>query len=104
VLNVKTWLETTGLKVAEESFFKAPPLPYIVFMETRTVDGADDVNLKVQRTITIELYSSEIDSIIEKKIEDLLDEKAFSYQKDRSFINSDGFYQTIYEFVVTERK
>lgn len=104
MLNVKTWLETTGLKVAEESFFKAPALPYIVYMETRNVNGADDVNLKVQRTLTIELYSSEIDLINEEKIEDLLDGKAFSYQKDRSWIASDSFYQTVYEFVITERK
>ena len=104
MLNVKTWLETTGLKVAEESFFKAPALPYIVFMETRDVNGADDVNLKVQRTITIELYSSDIDLINEEKIEDLLDGKAFSYRKDRTWIPSDGFYQTVYELSITERK
>lgn len=104
MLNVDTWLKTTGLPVAENNFRNAQNPPFIVFLDSRKITGSDDANLLLNRLISVELYTSRIDSISEKLIEDLLDEKAFSYQKDRTFISIDSTYLTTYEFSITERK
>lgn len=104
MLNVKTWLQTTGMPVAENRFLKPPILPYMIFLETRNVDGPDDSNLIARRKLVIELYSSTINATSEKAIEDLLDAQAVSYRKERDWIESESFFQTIYETSITERK
>lgn len=99
--NVKIWLETTGLKVAEERFLKPPALPYIVFTESRTMIGADNKNLAANRAISIELYSEKIDSVSEGKIEALLG--AIEYSKDHIWIQTELFFQTVYDFDLIEK-
>lgn len=104
MLNVKQWLSETGLPVAENNFTSSQNPPFIVFLESQKMTGSDDANHISKRLISIELYTSRIDTIKEKLIEDLLDEKAFSYQKDRTYISEDTTYLTTYEFSITERK
>lgn len=104
MLNVKTWLQTTGLNVAEDRFFKTPQLPFIVFLEEKDVGGADLSNLIVKRLLTIEFYASKVDSVNEALIESMLDAKAFNYRKSRSWVQSESFFQTVYETSITERK
>lgn len=103
MLDVKAWLETTGMKVAEVSFTKPPPLSYIVFLENRNVRGADNKNLIADRELSIELYSAKIDREAEQKIEDLLNEKSIEYSKDRTWIDSENFFQTVYDFNLLEK-
>jgi hypothetical protein len=99
--DVKTWLETTGLKVAEERFLRPPALPYIVFTESRKIYGADNKNKIASRNISIELYSEKIDTASENCVESLLN--GIDYNKDRIWIQSDLFFQTIYDFELVEK-
>lgn len=101
--DVKIWLETTGMKIAEESFSKPPALPYIVFKDETTVRGADYKNSIADRNISAELYSKTIDNVAEQKIENLLNEKAIEYKKNRTFINTEKFFQTVYDFNLIEK-
>lgn len=101
--DVKSWLETTGMKVAEERFFKPPALPYIVFLEDRAVSGADSKNCIADREISIELYSDKINQSDEQAIENLLNEKAINYKKDRTWIQAEMFFQTVYDFNLIEK-
>ncbi|QXE19999.1 hypothetical protein [Clostridium sp. 001] len=103
MLDIKNWFQTTELKVANELFLKPPPLPYIVFTESGDVGGADEKNCIANRAISIELYSERIDYVSESKIEALLNEKAISYKKDRTWIDSEKFFQTVYDFDLLEK-
>lgn len=101
--NVKEWLESIGMKVAEDCFLKPPPLPYIVFTEETKVRGADTKNCIVDRSISIELYSDRINHEAEQKIEELLNEKSIEYKKNRTWIDSEKFFQTVCDFDFTEK-
>jgi len=103
MLETKPWLETTGYAVEEELFMKPPSLPYIIFTENNDVSGADNKNCIVDRGISIELYSEEINKVAEKAIENLLDEKAIQYSKDRTWLNTEMMFETIYDFVFKEK-
>lgn len=103
MLDVKTWLETTGMKVAEERFLKPPALPYIIFLEEADVSGGDNKNCISNRIISVELYSDKINKIAEKAIEDLLNEKAIEYKRDRTWIETEMFFQTVYDFNLIEK-
>lgn len=103
MLDIKSWLETIGLKVAEERFLEPPPLPYIIFTSDANVRGADNKNCISNRTISIELYSVEVDHISEKLIEDLLNEKAIEYKNDRTWIDTEEFFQSVYDFNLVEK-
>lgn len=101
--DIKAWLETTGMKVAEGSFKKPPALPYIIFIDEDSSGGADEKNCISNRNISVELYSEEVDPVAEQKIKDLLDEKAISYKRSCTWIDSERFYQTVYDFNFVEK-
>lgn len=103
MLEIKTWLERTTMKVAEEHFLNPPALPYIIFSEDNDITGSDDKNCIANRAISIELYSGKIDKSAEGMIENLLHEKAIQYKRDRTWIDSENFFQTIYDFNLIEK-
>jgi hypothetical protein len=103
MLDVKTWLETTGYRVAEERFLVPPALPYVVFLVDSNVRGADNKNCIVERSISIELYAEKINKEAESKIETLLNEKAIEYSRDHTWIDSEKIFQTMYEFNLIEK-
>lgn len=103
MLDVKSWLETTGMKVAENHFNKPPALPYVVFLESGNFGGADSKNCVANRNITIELYSDKINKTEEAKIEALLNYRAIEYLKDRTWLDSERLFQTMYDFNLLEK-
>jgi len=104
MLDVKAFLEQTGLPVREQRFLGVMPLPAIVFTDTVDMGGADLINNLITRCIGIELYAETIDLENEAKIELLLDSLPVSYTRTRDWIESEKFFSTIYEFTITERK
>jgi len=104
MLNIETWLETTGLKVAEECFVNTPPpLPYINFRNIPDISGADSKNCIANSAITVELYSYKIDKVSEAKIEILLNERAIKYSKEHIWIDTERMMSTIYDFNIIEK-
>lgn len=103
MLDIKMWLETTGMKVAEGCFFKPPALPYVIFNQEDEVSGADNKNCISDRDISIELYADKINREAEQKIEDLLNEKSIEFKKSRTWIDSEKFFQTVYDFNIYEK-
>lgn len=103
MLEIKQWLEITGMKVAEERFLNPPPLPYIIFKDETDVSGADNKNCIANRNINIELYSDRIDKVAENEIEVLLNEKSISYFKSRTWIQEEMFFETMYDFNLIEK-
>jgi hypothetical protein len=103
MLDIKTWLETTGLLVSEERFLKPPPLPYIVFTENNDISGADDRNCIASRDISVELYALKVDHISENLIESLLNENAISFKRDRTWLDNEMMFETVYDFNLIEK-
>lgn len=103
MLDIKQWVQSTGMKVAENCFLKPPAFPYIIFLEDVKVNGADNKNCLAGRDITIELYSDRINREAEKNIIDLLDEKGIDYTKNRTWVDSEKFFQTVYDFNLKEK-
>jgi hypothetical protein len=103
MLVIETWLEATGLKVSEERFLKPPPLPYIVFTEDIDVSGSDNKNCIVSKDISIELYALKVDHASENLIENLLNEKAISFRRDRIWLDTEMMFETIYDFNLVEK-
>jgi len=103
MLDVKSFLEKTGMKVSENYFSNPPALPYIIFSDTMSVKGADSRNCLLDRSITVELYSKKIIEEKEKIIENLLNEKSIKFVKNRTWIDSENFFQTVYDFNLYEK-
>ena len=104
MLDVKAFLEQTGLPVREQRFLGVMPLPAIVFTDAVDIGGADLMNNLITRNIGIEFYADAINLTNEAKIELLLDSLPVSYTRTRDWIESEKFFSTIYEFTITERK
>ncbi|WP_291634545.1 hypothetical protein [Clostridium sp.] len=103
MLDIETWLGTTGLKVSEERFIKPPPLPYAIFTDSPDVSGADFLNCIADRSISIELYSLKVDHDSELLIENLLNEKAIDFKKDRVWIDTQMMFMSVYDFNLVEK-
>ena len=103
MLDIKSWLETISTKVAEERFLKPPALPYIIFMESTDITGADSKNCISNKDISIELYSTVVDHASETLIENLLNEKSINYKRDRIWIDTEMMFETIYDFNLVEK-
>lgn len=103
MLDVKLWLESTGMKVAEEYFIKPPTLPYLIFKEEIDVTRVGNKECIANRQISIELYSEKVNHESENKIEVLLNEKSIDNKKSRTWIESEKFFQTMYDFNLYEK-
>lgn len=103
-INVKEMLEETGLKVAENCFLSPPTLPYIVFLEDSNCSGADNKICILERDITVELYSSRINREKENELEEILIKNSIEFSKDRTWIDSEKIFQTVYDFNLYEKK
>ena len=104
MLEIKQWLkEGTGLPVANTAFINKVTLPFIVFLEDIETQGSDLNNDLVERTFTVELYSSTISKIIENKIEKLLNEKSIKFKKSRTWLDDEHCFETMYDFSFLER-
>ena len=101
--DVKSWLKTTNLEVEEVLFTNPPGLPYIIFTDKTYHRGSDDKNCIADRYISIELYSETINTEVETKIENVLNEKAIEFSKDCTWIQEELFFQTVYDFNLIEK-
>lgn len=101
--DIKTWLETTGMKVAEVCFKKPPIFPYICFLDNTETIGSDEKNYIADRNITIELYDEKINKDTEKKITDLLDTRGIEYKRDSTWVQTEEMFETTFEFKFTEK-
>ena len=100
---VKKVLTTAGFvegeTFKESRFLKPPNTTYAIYLDSHNRRGADDLNLIVEHSYTIELYSYKADRAAERRIEDAFDEFGISYTKNsRYWLNTEQLYQVIYEF------
>lgn len=97
---IQELLSSSGLPAAYGAWKKPPAMPYLVWEETATDNFYADgrVHLKVKH-IQVELYTEKKDEAAEQKIENTLGD--YPWQKtSETWIESEEFFQTIYEFEV----
>lgn len=98
MMNLKEFLEQTGLPVVYHHWEKPPDLPYLVYLYTDSDNfGADDRVYSKADNYDVELYSDIKDPATEKIVEDLFDEYDIYYEKSEVWIESEKMYEVIYE-------
>lgn len=97
---IKAMLEKSGLPVAYRYYRRPPPLPYLVWLEDSTDNFyADGLVYKKVRHIRVELYTDQKDPAAETRLENAL--AGLPWQKTwEEWIESEDFFQSIYEFEV----
>lgn len=91
-------LDSLGIPVAYLQFEKPQKLPFVVYFEADgTVEGADNCNLFRRKTIVIELYMSEKDIALERKLENLFRDTELEKSVD-TFLKNEKMFMTAYTF------
>jgi hypothetical protein len=96
-------VKSCGLPSAYHHFEEgvAPNPPFVVYLFPGTNNfGADNVVYKSINELDIELYSDKKDIASEKKIEAVLREHGFFYEKSETYIETEKLYEVIYEMEV----
>lgn len=94
-------LRPTGVPWTYHHWTSRQDPPYGVYLD---VDDdpffADNQNYASFRNVRLELYSLERDPALDQKVKDALDAAGLSYDVDYTWIESEGLYETIFEFEV----
>lgn len=100
---LKEILEQTGFPVAYSHFKESemtslPEFPFICYLVVFSPNFiADDITFQKIDHVQIELYTSKKDEVVETTLENILRENSIPYSSTESYIESEDFYQKIYE-------
>lgn len=103
---VSELLTAAGIKNRRGRFVKPPAGTYAVWMDDIETDGPDGMPpLIFSHNVTVELYEDAPDDVAVAALEAQLSAAGLHWTKqDRYWIQSEQFYQTIYEFSYTEKR
>lgn len=88
-------------KVAYRAFRKAPKLPFICYLATKTNNfKADNKVWKVLQNVDVELYTAIKAPTTEALVEDKLTECGFVWDKYEEYIESENCYQITYSITL----
>lgn len=91
-------LQQLNLPIAYSHFKSSLEPPYLVYLVEDTQNfGADNKVYHQIENLVIELYTAKKDITLEKKVEALLNEKEFYYEKVETYIDSEKLYEVRYE-------
>lgn len=99
-------LTAAGIKNRRSRFVKPPAGTYAVWMDDVTTDGPDGMPPRIfSHDVTVELYEDKPDDVAVAALEAQLTAHGLRWTKqDRYWIQSEQFYQTIYEFSYIEKR
>lgn len=106
-MDIKSWIEKTGINAKELRFLKSPSYPYIVFVDDILVRGSDDMmKIITEHTTSIELYTKTINQDeASTKIEELiLNDLGVDFTRRREWIEEESHFLTVYNFEFLEKK
>ncbi|MBR0575683.1 hypothetical protein KCG48_04925 [Proteiniclasticum sp. BAD-10] len=102
---VKDILTAAGVQYKEVRFLQPPAGTYAVYFDAVSARGSDSTILILEHTSTIELYSPNIDTDAEAKIEFELFLRAMEFGKqDRTWLKDEQIYMTVYTFDYIEKR
>lgn len=104
-MDIREYIEReTGLPTAEVAFTKPQKLPFIAILD-RTDEDGDDYHARVMsHDLTVELYTERIDHEHEKKLEAAFTKQNWKISKDRTWIQSEKMFETIYNTNFMEKR
>lgn len=104
-MDIRAYIEAeTGLPTAEVAFENPQKLPYIAILDRTDEDGDDFHSQIVSHDLTVELYAARIDPVNEKKIEAAFAKQLWKFSKDRTWIDSEKMFETIYTTNFIEKR
>ena len=93
-----------GIQHIKTCWAMPPSLPYAVYHDRTTRRGADLYNGITEHNITIELYAQKPAEDLEALIEQRLDALGLEYvREERMWIDTEHFFETVYDFTYTEK-
>ena len=98
----KTAIESCRITAAEAEFKKSTNTPYLCYFRSneRTID-ADGKPAYVITNMAVELYTAKSDVTTEATFEAWLRAQGINAAKtERAFVQSESYYETVYEFEV----
>lgn len=96
-----TILQTTGLPWTYHHWEGKQAPPYGVYLDVNDDPfHADDLTYTYSRATRLEVYSLERDPSLDNSVRAALDAAGISYDTDYTWIESEGMYETIFEFEV----
>ena len=101
---ITAMIEEMDLPFAYHHFAEgeAPPLPYLIYLYPESTEFSADGRVYAKgMQIQIELYTGIRDLVLEKRIEDILDEYEMFYHKSEIYIETEKLYEILYEMEVT---
>lgn len=94
-------LQSTGIPWTYHHWEGKQPPPYGVYLDDSDDPFfADNLTYAFFRAVRLEVYSLERDPALDDKVRDALDAAGISYDVDYTWIESEGLYETIFEFEV----
>ena len=99
-------LTAAGIAARRSRFIKPPAGTFAVWMDDVSTDGPDGMPPCIfTHDITVELYTDKPDPTAEAALETQMSARGLHWTKqERFWIQSEQFYQTIYEFTYIEKR
>lgn len=101
----KTAIESCGITAAEAEFKKSVGTPYLCYSRSNEITfDADGKPAFVITNMAVELYTAKNDVTTEATFEAWLESQGINAEKtERAFVQSESYYETVYEFEVVFR-
>lgn len=93
-------LKSIGLPMAYHHFGegKSPDPPFLVYLFPKANNfSADGIVYQAVNQLDIELYTDKKDLEAERKVEAMLKEHGFFYEKTETYLASEKMYEVLYE-------
>lgn len=96
-------LKSIGIPVSYLKFAKPQKLPFMVYYEAGgNVGGADNYNLYRRKSIKIEIYSTQKDISLERKVEELFRDTELEKAVD-TYLPDEEMFMTAYSFETIQK-
>lgn len=97
---IVTMLEEANLPLAYDHFSEgeSPDPPFLIFLSpSEEIFGADNISYATFPEINVELYTDKKDPELEGRIEDIFRRHDVYYLKSGNWIESERFFETLYQ-------
>lgn len=94
----------TGIPTAEVAFTKPQKLPFAAIIDATEGDG-DDFHTRIwAHDLIVEFYAERIDKENEGKIEAALEKAGWKYRRERTWLDGEKMFETVYTIKFLEKR
>lgn len=101
----KSAIESCGITAAEAEFKKSVHVPYLCYFRSAEKPiTADGKPVLIRTEMAVEIYTAKNDTATERLFEQwLADQRINAVKTERVYVQSESYYETVYEFEVIFR-